>query len=60
MTITGIWKVTCPTCEQPAELLFRPETQDFILLEHYTRTHIRCATSNEIYPKELAKVVFKR
>jgi hypothetical protein len=58
MTVTGLHEVTCPTCFQKADLLFRPGTQDYILLEHYTHTHIKCATSNEVYPKELAKRLF--
>lgn len=60
MTVTGLHEVTCPTCKQPAELLFRPNTQDYILLKHYTHAHIKCATSNEVYPKEVAQVVFRR
>ena len=58
MTVTGSWNVICPTCKQETELLFRPETQDYILLGHFTETHIKCATSNEVYPEAFAELVF--
>lgn len=60
MTITGIWKVICITCGQKAELLFRPETQDFILLPHKTVHEFKCATSDEVYPNEIVERIFGR
>lgn len=58
MTITKMWKVTCPSCKQTVELLFNPDTQNYILLRHRTTRGFKCASSNNVYPKELAKQVF--
>ena len=61
MTVTRLHKVKCPTCKRPAELYLdpaQPKTQNYILLTHYTYTHIKCVSSGNTYPKELAKKVF--
>ena len=46
MTVTGLWKVKCPTCKREADLLFRPDTQDYKLLAHKTVENVTCKSSN--------------
>ncbi len=62
MTVTGLHAVTCPTCGQAAELLFRPGPQDYIMLTHNAipMSLLKCATSGTVYSKEIVKVTFKQ
>ncbi len=53
-------KVMCPTCGQSTALKYRPITKDYIMLTHFTHTHIICATTGTVYPQELAKIVFSQ